>query len=80
MPAGLDDFIAEPLADVLTDWYQQPVFADLNPTERTQLIAERSQNSAAQLPNMLCCCSLAKQADLQLWFARYVTTRVVSVW
>jgi 2-succinyl-6-hydroxy-2,4-cyclohexadiene-1-carboxylate synthase len=60
-------FYREPLADVLNDWYQQPVFADLNPTERTQLIAERSQNSAAQLAHMLCCCSLAKQADLQPW-------------
>lgn len=60
-------FYREPLADVLSDWYQQPVFADLNPTERTQLIAERSQNSAAQLAHMLCCCSLAKQADLQPW-------------
>ena len=60
-------FYREPLADVLANWYQQPVFADLNPTERAQLIAERSQNSAAQLAHMLCCCSLAKQADLQSW-------------
>ena len=60
-------FYREPLADVLTDWYQQPVFADLNSTERTQLIADRSQNSAAQLAHMLCCCSLAKQPDLQHW-------------
>ena len=60
-------FYREPLADVLANWYQQPVFADLNPTERTKLIAVRSQNSAAQLAHMLCCCSLAKQADLQPW-------------
>lgn len=60
-------FYREPLAEVLAAWYQQPVFADLNPTERAQLIAERSQNSAAQLAHMLCCCSLAKQADLQPW-------------
>ena len=60
-------FYREPLTDVLANWYQQPVFADLNPTERAQLIAERSQNSAAQLAHMLCCCSLAKQADLQSW-------------
>lgn len=60
-------FYREPLAEVLTNWYQQPVFADLNPTERAQLIAERSQNSAAQLAYMLRCCSLAKQVDLYPW-------------
>ena len=60
-------FYREPIIDVLADWYQQPVFADLNPIGRTSLIAERSQNSAAQLAHMLCCCSLAKQPDLQPW-------------
>lgn len=60
-------FYREPLIEVLADWYQQPVFADLSQTERAQLIAERSQNNAAQLAHMLCCCSLAKQADLQPW-------------
>ena len=60
-------FYREPLTEVLAAWYQQPVFADLNPTERAQLIAERSQNNAALLAHMLCCCSLAKQADLQSW-------------
>jgi len=60
-------FYREQLTEVLAAWYQQPVFADLNLTERAQLIAERSQNSAAQLAHMLCCCSLAKQADLQPW-------------
>ena len=60
-------FYRESLTDVLADWYQQPVFADLSPTERVALIHERSQNSAAQLAHMLCCCSLAKQLDLQPW-------------
>lgn len=60
-------FYREPLTEVLANWYQQPVFADLSPTERAQLIVERSQNNAAQLAHMLCCCSLAKQADLQSW-------------
>jgi 2-succinyl-6-hydroxy-2,4-cyclohexadiene-1-carboxylate synthase len=60
-------FYREPLTDPLADWYQQPVFADLSPTERTSLIAERSQNHAAQLAHMLCCCSLAKQVDLHPW-------------
>lgn len=60
-------FYREPLTDVLTDWYQQPVFADLSPAERAALIAERSQNQPAPLAQMLCCCSLAKQADYQPW-------------
>lgn len=60
-------FYREPLIDVLANWYQQPVFVDLSPTECMTLIAERSQNNAAQLAHMLCCCSLAKQADLQSW-------------
>ncbi len=60
-------FYREPLTEVLAAWYQQPVFADLSLTERAQLLAERSQNNAAQLAHMLCCCSLAKQADLQPW-------------
>jgi 2-succinyl-6-hydroxy-2,4-cyclohexadiene-1-carboxylate synthase len=38
-------FYREPLADMLTDWYQQPVFADLNPTERAQLFASEQQHS-----------------------------------
>ncbi|WP_320151851.1 2-succinyl-6-hydroxy-2,4-cyclohexadiene-1-carboxylate synthase [uncultured Tolumonas sp.] len=60
-------FYREPLTEVLADWYQQPVFADVSPAERAQLIAERSQNNAAQLAHMQCCCSLAKQADLYPW-------------
>ena len=60
-------FYRELLIDVLADWYQQPVFADLSPAERTSLITERSQNSPAQLAHLLCRCSLAKQADLQPW-------------
>nr|WP_321271889.1 2-succinyl-6-hydroxy-2,4-cyclohexadiene-1-carboxylate synthase [uncultured Tolumonas sp.] len=63
-------FYREPLTEVLANWYQQPVFADVTLTERTSLITERSQNNAAQLAHMLCCCSLAKQADLQLWLKK----------
>ncbi|WP_321407388.1 2-succinyl-6-hydroxy-2,4-cyclohexadiene-1-carboxylate synthase [Tolumonas auensis] len=60
-------FYREALPDVLADWYQQPVFSDLSPQERTLLIAERSQNTGRSLARMLCRCSLARQADYQGW-------------
>ncbi len=60
-------FYREALPDVLADWYQQPVFSDLSPQERTHLMAERSQNSGRSLARMLCRCSLARQADYQGW-------------
>jgi 2-succinyl-6-hydroxy-2,4-cyclohexadiene-1-carboxylate synthase len=60
-------FYREPLTNVLADWYQQPVFADLNAAERTALIDKRSRNNAKQLAHILCRCSLAKQTDLQPW-------------
>ena len=37
-------FACESLSTVLNDWYQQPVFADLSPAERQQLIELRSAN------------------------------------
>lgn len=60
-------FHRETLPQVLADWYQQPVFQDLSPTEREQLITARSQNSNRALAKILCCCSLARQDDYQGW-------------
>lgn len=60
-------FYREALPDVLADWYQQPVFSDLSPQERTLLMTERSQNTGRSLVRMLCRCSLARQADYQGW-------------
>ncbi|MGK9172130.1 2-succinyl-6-hydroxy-2,4-cyclohexadiene-1-carboxylate synthase [Yokenella regensburgei] len=55
----------EPLSEVFTDWYQQPVFASLQAQQRAQLIALRSQNSGRALAAMLEATSLAVQADLR---------------
>ncbi len=54
-------FRQEPLASVLADWYQQPVFADLTAVQRQQLIQLRSQNSGERLANVLENVSLGRQ-------------------
>ncbi len=54
-------FRTEPLEQVLADWYQQPVFADLTAEMRNRLIRERAQNHGAQIADMLEATSLAKQ-------------------
>lgn len=60
-------FYREPLTDVLADWYQQPVFADLTTDARQQLITLRAQNHATSLAKALCRYSLARQADFRDW-------------
>lgn len=60
-------FYRQPLAEVLTDWYQQPVFADLSADERQQLIQTRANNDARALARALCRYSLARQADFRFW-------------
>lgn len=55
---------AEPLAQVLADWYRQPVFADLSPTQRSALITRRSQNDGMALAIMLEATSLGQQSWL----------------
>lgn len=60
-------FYREKLTEVLADWYQQPVFHDLSPHERAQLIIARSHNQPRALASMLCRCSLARQASYQDW-------------
>jgi 2-succinyl-6-hydroxy-2,4-cyclohexadiene-1-carboxylate synthase len=54
----------EPLAPVLADWYQQPVFADLSPAQRTALVARRSANQGARVAMLLEACSLGHQPPL----------------
>ncbi|MCS3431651.1 2-succinyl-6-hydroxy-2,4-cyclohexadiene-1-carboxylate synthase [Klebsiella sp. BIGb0407] len=58
-------FCHEPLSQVLEDWYQQPVFSDLDEQRRTALVALRSQNNPAALALMLEATSLSRQPDLQ---------------
>lgn len=57
-------FETEALGDVLSDWYQQPVFSSLNHEQRQTLIAKRSANLGAAVATMLMATSLAKQSDL----------------
>ena len=58
-------FRHENLGQVLHDWYQQPVFSDLDEQQRTILVTLRSQNDAAALAAMLEAVSLSRQPDLQ---------------
>lgn len=57
-------FCTEPATQVLEDWYQQPVFAHLNPQQRADLIQKRAANCGANIGNMLTATSLAKQPYL----------------
>lgn len=57
-------FSQEPMAEVLNDWYQQPVFADLSAAEREQLVALRSQQmDRIALSQAMVAFSLGKQPD-----------------
>ncbi|WP_428774039.1 2-succinyl-6-hydroxy-2,4-cyclohexadiene-1-carboxylate synthase [Vibrio sp.] len=57
-------FRTEPIAQVLADWYRQPVFSSLNHEQRQTLILKRSANLGESIANMLLSTSLAKQAYL----------------
>ncbi|WP_261147155.1 2-succinyl-6-hydroxy-2,4-cyclohexadiene-1-carboxylate synthase [Serratia proteamaculans] len=64
--AWAERFRCEPLAEVLADWYQQPVFANLSAVHRDALIGARSDNSGAAVANMLEATSLGRQPSLAL--------------
>lgn len=57
----------ESLRSVLEAWYQQPVFSDLTPARRAELITLRSQHDPRRLAHMLAASSLARQPDLRPW-------------
>ncbi|WP_145495343.1 2-succinyl-6-hydroxy-2,4-cyclohexadiene-1-carboxylate synthase [Yersinia bercovieri] len=54
-------FRQEPLPQVLTDWYQQAVFADLDAQQREQLVLLRANNSGPAVAEMLEATSLGHQ-------------------
>ena len=64
--AWAERFRCEPLAEVLADWYQQPVFANLSAVHRDALIGARSDNSGAAVADMLEATSLGRQPSLAL--------------
>ena len=66
-------FYRESIHQVLHDWYQQPVFADLTEPERNQLIQQRSQNHPTVLAKTLCRYSLARQPDCRDWIKNTTT-------
>ncbi len=63
-------FEREPLADVLTDWYRQGVFADLDEAARARQIARRLGNDGKAVAAMLRATSLGQQPDLASWLAQ----------
>ncbi|CAI0700801.1 2-succinyl-6-hydroxy-2,4-cyclohexadiene-1-carboxylate synthase [Serratia proteamaculans] len=64
--AWAERFRREPLAEVLADWYQQPVFANLSAVHREALIDARSDNAGAAVADMLEATSLGRQPSLAL--------------
>ena len=56
-------FAGEPLPQVLHDWYQQPVFADLNQRQIEALIAQRSGVNGSLLAKAMMAFSLSRQPD-----------------
>ncbi|CAI1544576.1 2-succinyl-6-hydroxy-2,4-cyclohexadiene-1-carboxylate synthase [Serratia quinivorans] len=62
--AWAERFRREPLAQVLADWYQQPVFANLSAVHRDALIDARSDNAGAAVADMLEATSLGRQPYL----------------
>ncbi|HDR1546882.1 TPA: 2-succinyl-6-hydroxy-2,4-cyclohexadiene-1-carboxylate synthase [Pasteurella multocida] len=58
-------FRTEPMASVLDDWYQQPVFSHLTPQARQDLIQKRAIHCGEHIANMLLATSLAKQPDFR---------------
>ncbi|MCP3697736.1 MAG: 2-succinyl-6-hydroxy-2,4-cyclohexadiene-1-carboxylate synthase [Aliivibrio sp.] len=62
--AWAERFEQQPIVDVLNTWYQQPVFSSLNPEQRQDLVAKRSDNLGKSVGMMLRSTSLAKQPHL----------------
>nr|WP_306800355.1 2-succinyl-6-hydroxy-2,4-cyclohexadiene-1-carboxylate synthase [Endozoicomonas sp. YOMI1] len=56
-------FRQEPVADVLLDWYKQPVFSDLDDSQIRSLIDQRSKGSGLLLADALMSFSLSKQPN-----------------
>lgn len=54
-------FRSEPIRQVLADWYQQPIFADLSAVHREALISARADNHGPAVADMLEATSLGRQ-------------------
>ena len=60
-----DRFINEPVTQVLEDWYQQAVFADLSNHQRQVLIEARANQSGVGLAKAMTAFSLSQQPDFR---------------
>lgn len=60
-------FEQESLENVLADWYQQPVFADLTDAQRARQIQRRLANHGPAIASMLRSTSLGQQPSLWQW-------------
>ncbi len=69
-------FAKEPLEEVLTDWYQQPVFGHLTPTQRQAVIAQRGSQDSIHLGQVLAHLSLAIQPHF--WALPQIPTAYIS--
>lgn len=56
-------FSNETMENVLSDWYQQPIFNHLSETERRLLILKRKHNRGSHIGKMLMATSLARQPN-----------------
>lgn len=56
-----DRFATQPIEQVLSDWYQQPVFSSLNHEQRQKMVSKRSANLGPAVASMMVATSLAKQ-------------------
>ncbi|MCL1038893.1 o-succinylbenzoate synthase [Shewanella submarina] len=62
--AWAERFESTELEEVLQDWYQQPVFADLTDSQRQALVAKRRHANPQALVNCYRATSLALQQDM----------------
>ncbi|NDL69167.1 2-succinyl-6-hydroxy-2,4-cyclohexadiene-1-carboxylate synthase [Halomonas alkaliphila] len=60
-------FEQEPLENILVDWYQQPVFADLTEAQRIRQVQRRLNNDGSAVAKMLRATSLGKQSSQWQW-------------
>ncbi|GAA5216180.1 2-succinyl-6-hydroxy-2,4-cyclohexadiene-1-carboxylate synthase [Corallincola platygyrae] len=60
----------KPITHVVKEWYQQPMFADLDDAQRKQLIRERGKAWGNSLATVITGLSLGKQQDFREWLTK----------
>ena len=71
-------FRQEPVAEVLLDWYRQPVFSALDDSQILSLVDERSKGSGSLLADALMAFSLSRQPDYRRSLSRLSTGSPLS--